>query len=362
MLIDVSNPIQQTVYFSLIFVLIILMSIRLKTDQRQLSISTSNQIKGFAILSVILAHIGYYLARDHQFLFPLSVLAGVGVNLFLVFSGFGLTQSTFNKSLPIWQFYKRRLQRIYIPMWLVLTVILLAGWLVTHQTYDWVSIMQSYAGYFPRADLYHEINSPLWYFTFIALYYLIFPIVTKIPISYLWPILIWWLSTWMLTLQPNIDLRNLYQSHLLAFPLGMSLAILTNKLPRPKMHLSKWLVWSIQAVGIVILGLIIGYTAINSGVGHGIDIEQKISLLTTFSVIGLFVLLPINLGFLELYGIYSYEIYLLHWPILYRFDIFYQFLPAWLATIVYILVFLGLGYLIKKVIDRIIYYLSLLHL
>src|SRR3990167_8339061 len=61
-------------------------------------------LKGFAILAVIFSHIGYFLVADHRFLFPLSTFGGVGVDLFLLLSGFGLTMSALSKDMSIRDF------------------------------------------------------------------------------------------------------------------------------------------------------------------------------------------------------------------------------------------------------------------
>ena len=51
---------------------------------------------------------------------------------------------------------------------------------------------------------------------------------------------------------------------------------------------------------------------------------------------------------LELWGIYSYEIYLLHWPLMYRFDFVYKILPPALATCLYLFIFIGLGMVLQR--------------
>ena len=50
----------------------------------------------------------------------------------------------------------------------------------------------------------------------------------------------------------------------------------------------------------------------------------------------------------SLFGLYSYEIYLFHWPLMYQYDVLYKNLPAWIATIGYLCIFIGLGFLFKK--------------
>jgi len=52
-------------------------------------------------------------------------------------------------------------------------------------------------------------------------------------------------------------------------------------------------------------------------------------------------------------GVYSYETYLLHWPLMSRYDVFYHTLPAWIATIAWLAAFIGLGWMLRKVLDPI---------
>src|SRR3989339_2054802 len=112
----INNPVLSTDIFIAIFVIALLLTVRPKAKQEFFSATVSQELKGLAILMILFGHIGYFLAEDHRFLFPLSVSAGVGVNLFLFLSGYGLTSSALSKSLSIFQFYKKRLAKLFIPM------------------------------------------------------------------------------------------------------------------------------------------------------------------------------------------------------------------------------------------------------
>ena len=95
--------------------------------------------------------------------------------------------------------------------------------------------------------------------------------------------------------------------------------------------------------GVGVLGLlgVVGYFSVHSGVGT--QAEQFISIITVLALTALFLLSRVDIGLLALFGVYSYEIYLFHWPLLYRYDIFFHFLPAWLALAAYLILFIGLG-------------------
>src|SRR3989338_4223352 len=117
-----------------------------------IGVDVTQELKGFAILAIVFSHVGYFLALDHSFLFPLSVFAGVGVDLFLFVSGFGLATSACARGESVVQFYRRRLKNIYVPLWIVLAAFFIAGYFILHKTYAGDYIEGSLAGWFPSAN------------------------------------------------------------------------------------------------------------------------------------------------------------------------------------------------------------------
>jgi peptidoglycan/LPS O-acetylase OafA/YrhL len=99
---------------------------------------------------------------------------------------------------------------------------------------------------------------------------------------------------------------------------------------------------------IVFLLALIIYSAYDSGIGESAIKEQVMSLVTTLAFVLLFALKRVEFKVLTLIGVYSYEIYLLHWPLVSRYDVIYKTLPASLATIAYFAVFIGIGWLIQR--------------
>lgn len=68
----------------------------------------------------------------------------------------------------------------------------------------------------------------------------------------------------------------------------------------------------------------------------------------TLCIIFAFVFKKIEFGALSILGLYSYEIYLIHWPIMYHYDFLFSWLPAGVATFAYLGVFIALGMGLKK--------------
>ena len=360
--ISITNSIQSTYIFITIFIIGLILTIRRK-DEHGFSKSLTQELKGFAILAIVFAHIGYYLTNNNHFLFPLSIAAGVGVNLFLFLSGFGLVMSSISKKSTVLQFYKNRLKKLYVPMLFTLLLFISLDFLILNKTYGLLYMGQSFLGFFLHADLFIDINSPLWYFTFIIFYYLLFPVVFYRKQPWISGIILFILSYLLILSNPTF-LQNviyLYRTHFIAFPLGVFVAGLIIKYKNSsleskikdilhKIELHKILKNTIYWIFIGILLWTIGYTLYYSNIGKG-WLEQATSLLTCGSIILLFLNLKFESRFLYWFGIFSYEIYLLHWPIMARFDIFYRFFPAWFATIVYLGFFILASWAMQKTIN-----------
>ncbi len=344
MQISVPDPILQTYLFLAILLGALALSIRRGAGHSG-GVNTTQELKGFAILAIVLAHVGYYLSTDTRFLFPLSVLAGTGVDIFLFVSGYGLTASALSHDLGIVAFYRRRLSKIYVPLWITLTCLFLADLFILHKTYGWEYIAHSYFGWFPHANLFSDVDSPLWYLTLILFYYLLFPLLfskTRAPLTaaalYAATIaLLWWTPE---ALKENMPL---YELHFMAFPLGVLAAWGVTKYGPVGRIRSDLLYYPLMSV----LAMAVAYFAINSGVGTDPLREESVSMLTTLLIIALFVIKRHRIGVFYILGVYSFGVYLLHWPLMARYDIFFAYLPASLALAAYFVLFVALGWLLE---------------
>lgn len=347
MQISITDAPLQTFIFSLIFAILILVSIRSKKDDSLFGISITNELKGFAILAILFSHIGYFLSTNQQFLFPLSVLAGVGVNLFLFLSGYGLSLSFQKGNYGILGFYKRRLIKLFLPLWLVLATFLILDKLILNINYPVDLTIKNFLGFYPESKLFEGVNSPLWYFSLILFFYLIFPILYYKKAPILSAILMAVVSFLLLKYKLPVleDVQNLYELHFLSFPLGVAASVIIPKFRKISLR------WNLLLIPLVMLLM---HFSINSGVGQDQDREQGISILTLFLILVIFIIKKFRIKILELFGIYSYDIFLIHWPILSRFDYLYKYLPASLATVIYLLLFLVLGYGLQRIVGIIL--------
>ncbi len=364
MTISVNNPVTQTVIFSILLIIGILISIRKRKDYNFFPISRTNELKGLAILFVIFAHIGYYLSTDTRFLFPLSIFAGIGVDLFLFVSGYGLALSQAKHRLNPIAFYLRRMIRLYIPLWIALIVLLSADALLLHRLYPLWEAISSFLGIFQHADLYTNIDSPLWFITFILMYYIVFPFVFWKKYPFVSAVILFILGYLLVYFSPAFfqGVIYLYGVHIMAFPLGVAVAGVVLNAHRVssqwiKIHVymqkHKILEYILRWVCLVISAFIVVYFGIHSGIGHGMWMEMLTSTIILCALIIFILIQPFRISLFEFIGVYSYEIYLFHWPLMYRYDIFFRFMPAWLALSMYIVLFVGIGWVLQQVSHRV---------
>ncbi len=352
----VNNPLEQTILFGVIFLVVFVLTFRKKDGYT--TFAFTQELKGFAILTVILGHIGYFLSSNQEFLFPFSIMMGVGVNLFLFLSGYGITFSQITKGESVVQFYKKRLLKLFIPFWIILGAFVASSYIFLEKVYSWGFLAQSFFGVFTSANIFTDINSPLWYFTFIIFCYLVFPLVFNKKRPWISAFLLYLITWFVVKADPDVlaDVIGLYRVHLLVFPLGMLSAWFVSSkshLLAPLGQIYKKYNTYFYPVVIPVLLLLVGYFAVHSGIGESVASEQVRSLLVVGALLLLFIIKKRESKLFSLFGKYSYEIYLFHWPLLYYYDFLYKYMPAWIATVLYLIIFLGLGKLFQKIVEKI---------
>ncbi len=371
-MISISNPVLSTWIIAVIVTICLIVSARPRKPGVLFSPVVTKELKGTAILMIIFSHIGYFLSNDPRFLWPLSIFAGVGVNIFLFLSAYGLSISNIKSPLSIWQWYKKRLPKLFISLWMLLVILFLMDYFILDRSYSFRYIWYSLIGYFPSADLYHDIDSVLWYFTFILFYYLLYPLLFLKKHVWISSILLLLGTQLLINLNSFVspDLLKLYKVHSFAFPLGVMVAWVSTTSAAAKVsqyltkhigtvnskslggHSSGLVVRARHGLLLLALLLIIGYLSVHSGVGQSALKEQFLSLCTVALIVLLFIIKRVEFKFLSLFGVFSYEIYLFHWPLLSRYDIIYRHLPAWFATLIWLGIFIVLGWFLHLVSEK----------
>lgn len=115
------NNIYFDIYFVFIFTLLIFLTLRKNKNEKPLSLIQTNQIRGLGMTLIILNHICYY-TDPPPFLYGIWSEAGmIGVAIFLILSGYGLCISLESKGIH--KFFTNRMAKILIPLVLSLSLL-----------------------------------------------------------------------------------------------------------------------------------------------------------------------------------------------------------------------------------------------
>jgi peptidoglycan/LPS O-acetylase OafA/YrhL len=157
----------------------------------------------------------------------------------------------------------------------------------------------------------------------------------------------------------------LHRLHTVAFSLGIVFAWLLfetkdkeNKLVKTLKHFrneAKVMPLVVIALMLVVVVYMSLHTTSSSWptltaiLGQGFFVDQLTSLVIMFAFIVIFSLKKFDNKFFAIYGLYSFEVYLIHWPLIGRYDIFFDILPAWAAVVAWIISFILISWLLQKI-------------
>lgn len=359
------------IYQTNLIVIAVLIAVVLFTFRRAkhtdlFPVSVTQELKGLGILTVVFAHFAYMLVTNADFLFPLSIIAGVGVDLFLFMSGYGLTVGMLKKPLPILEFYKRRVIKIFIPFWVAIILIFAANAIFLDIHYPVPYMIQSLVGWFPTAEGFNDVNSPFWYITWMMMFYILFPLVFSNKRPWLSAIILSVIATLIGVYNPlEMGDNWLHRLHTVAFSLGIIFAWLLfetkdkeNKLVKVLKHFrneSKFMPYVVIALMLAVVVYMSLHTTANHWptltaiLGKGYFVDQLTSLVIMFAFIVIFSLKRFDNKFLSIYGLYSFEVYLIHWPLMGRYDVFFDILPAWAAVVAWMVTFILVSWVLQKI-------------
>ena len=367
--ITITNVPESNMIVIAVLIAVLLLTFRKSKHTEIFPISVTQELKGLGILTVVFAHFAYMLVTNAEFLFPLSIIAGVGVDLFLFMSGYGLSVGMLKRPMPVLDFYKRRLIKIFIPFWIALIFIFAADAIFLQINYPVPYMIQSFLGWFPTAIGFGDVNSPFWYITWMIMFYALYPIVFSTKRPWLSALILAVIATLLGVYNP-LDMGDnwLHRLHTLAFPLGIVAAWLLmetkdkeNKLVTTLKNFRNNASNSmIHYVIIVVMLAIVVYMSLHTTANHwpkltallgkGYFVDQFTSLVIMFAFIVIFSLKKFDNKFLSIYGLYSFEVYLIHWPLIGRYDIFFSYMPAWAAVLAWLVAFILISIVLQKMV------------
>lgn len=266
-----------------------------KTEEYQwMDRNYTTAIKGFSILTVVWAHSGAGLS-----------IAGIGVALFLMCSGYGLEISCEKNGLK--DFWKKRLLGVCLPFWVVELVGLLATDTFSIKTYllDFCFLKPA--------------TSYGWFMGYIVICYLIFYAVKRLikdskmqMVALFGAFVIWFVLDSVFFANP--DMPFLRARQMLSFPAGVLLALNKDKIEQTLTKTKNTLILTGGTVCLLFMAI----TQLNVVKNLPYLVSNAMALLTCLPMaVGIMVFGRSFSGLFEnkmlaTTGMISYEIYLVH--------------------------------------------------
>lgn len=281
---------------------------------KDIKLETSIKLKGFAILSVFLAHLhGPIGMADKGFLVTwiIDPSCAIGMFLFLFLSGYGIYKSYLKNGLN--KYWEKKIEKVFLPAIFCEIILSIFYILILKNDFSGNYIFETWT----LKDI--RYNGPLWYIQYIFIWYFIFYVMYKYVknnVNNNIFILIWILIS-LGFYYIGLGTFIFATSYRLAFPLGVFYASLKSK------EIKKSLKYTILSFISLILSISLlvylkkNVDSITYG-GHMYIIytlfENIVDFLGAISLIYLFSIFKLNV--FQKLGVVSFDIFLLHVPLI----------------------------------------------
>jgi len=316
----ISNPflLNSLIYCSLL--LVTLMTLR-KKPSTLLDFSQTEQLKGLAMLFVVVGHFWLHVCNEHG---PFLYIGDYAVTLFLLLSGYGLMTSNIARRVNAREFVTKRLRKILVPYWVATIGIIALDYILLQKHYPLHELLLTFSG-INLSEALKFFDYARWFITLLLIYYLAFFFCAKLwsPPSATLALLCFSL---VLILFRRTEFFPLGARHqLLAFPLGCLLALIFPSIEHgERINLRRQIV-SLAFTALAMLFIFLGRNK------NGSSLEKVLFYLDGYILPYLYCLiLALTISvlastgytskFLGLCGYLSYEVYLIHGPLLVKYN------------------------------------------
>lgn len=194
--------------------------------EKLFSINSTNSCKGVALLLLLWCHLFYKLPESGFWTFKISLASKVCVAIFVILSGYGFSESIKIRKLGLFEFYKKRLVRLYFNYWFIALIFVPIGIFFMDRSIESVFSDHAYTKFIVQMTGLHMFfngeygyNGTWWYMSVIIALVILFPFIYDVTKKYGVIILI----GCFIILLPGLPLTVIDQ-WLLPFALGVYLS------------------------------------------------------------------------------------------------------------------------------------------
>jgi len=342
----------------IVIALVIIFSFKKKDEQDFdddfLDIDTGLMLKGIAILILLFGHLAIKCI-DGTYFFE---YAGVwSVVIFLYISGIALTKTYGIIGLNS-KFLIKRIVRLAIPTWVSLFVFFILDFLLTRENYKLKKVIFNFLLILDPS----RPNGPAWFITYILFLYILYFLISKINTTPIFKIIFLYLGSYIFTL--FIWRINFLSSHFgiwtqytFVFPSAVMIGFYRKQvlLGLSKIVKHKFLYYILISIctyqyfsqkGVYRISTLINSWTY-SQVVHTVEHASLLLLLVLASF--LMDRAVFYSRFLKWFGVYSFEIFLIHFPLMVSYDFFLFRKPLYLFFFAYLFVVVVLSLLLNRV-------------
>lgn len=291
------------------------------------NLTATNASKGVALMLILWHHLFYEHSEYGMLVYMTALLAKVCVAIFVILSGYGLSESIKNKKVGLFEFYKKRLTKLYLNYWLIVAVFVPVGILYMDRSlvdafgnHEYIKFAIQMSGFHMFLPVGYGYNATWWFMSLIVALYLLFPLIYVLVKKFG----LWFIAFTFLILFLPDNYLGLLQNWILPFALGIFISRIDGFVV-----MMSWL----KQIGIVRFVVLIGLmilVALFRQYGYvltGVKIDWLfgiIIILFTAEIINLSDILKNILAFI---GLHSFNIFLFHTFIYYYYwpDMIYFF-------------------------------------
>lgn len=337
---------------------IILFLKRSQEKPAPLSRLQTEQLKGMAILMVILGHLWVHVSKKGIAL----NFAGDAVAMFLLLSGYGLHLSSNKKIYNAKTYFAKRTERVMIPYWGTTITFLFLDYIILNKKYALTDLLMTFAGINVNTTTKH-IDYVRWYITFILLWYCLYYFSTKI-LKENQQIIFLYICAGVLFVVSYYKMRfGWYQ--FFAFPSGCLIALKYKKV-KNKFD-KKEFKYLAAIISLFLLSIAIASKIMMNSLNTYTFLDEHVpSIILTFfkeinSIavsVGLIILvmllarLQFYSRFLAFCGSISYEMFLIHGAFLIKYDPIIENRAVVLSFLMFLIFIIVISYSYQKIINQ----------